>query len=204
MQVLKDEVKSAILSAACHEFLEKGYDRASMRNIAAHAGVSTGNLYRYYSNKEELFYAITTPVYNRLLALSEHPSNYASAGTPLSLAQVIEQIGLAMSGLLLENRKEMLILLDGSARTKYADAKEQILSVFAQHVEGHLIMSGSGASQLLQSAGQTVSIAARPLAVSFLEGLFEIMRLYEDEQLIAACTMQYVGMLFQGLGKLLR
>ncbi|MNI50915.1 hypothetical protein D3C73_1056090 [compost metagenome] len=47
-----------------------------------------------------------------------------------------------------------------------------------------------------------VRLAARPLAVSFLEGLFEIMRLYEDEQLITACTIQYVDVLFQGFGKL--
>ncbi|WP_052339590.1 TetR/AcrR family transcriptional regulator [Gorillibacterium massiliense] len=202
MQVLKDEVKAAILAAACNEFLEKGYNNASMRDIARHASVSTGNLYRYYSNKEELFYAITTPVYNRLLALSEHQSGKLHGGTQLTLEQMIIQIGHVMSRLLRENRKDLLILLDGSAGTKYADAKNQIVTVFAGHVQEHLEAMGHVTEYQSQSIGHVTKLAARPLAVSFLEGLFEIMRLYEDEQLINTCTMQYVDMLFQGFGKL--
>lgn len=206
MQVLKEDVKAAILAAACQEFLEKGYNLASMRGIAKQANISAGNLYRYYPNKEELFYAITTPVYHRLLALNEHQSGKIREDVSLTLEQMITQIGQVMSGLLLDNRKEMLILLDGSAGTKYEDAKDQIVAVFAEHVEQHLERSGysSGNQSQSQSIGYSAGLVAKPLAVSFLEGLFEIMRLYEDEQLIRACTMRYIDILFQGFGKLVQ
>ena len=39
-------------------FLEKGFDAASMGEIARQAGVSKGTLYVYFESKEELFEAI--------------------------------------------------------------------------------------------------------------------------------------------------
>ena len=47
-----------IFSAALQEFLEKGYQSASLRNIVKMAGVTTGAFYGYYKSKEELFEAL--------------------------------------------------------------------------------------------------------------------------------------------------
>ena len=47
-----------ILEAAKQEFLEKGFQGASLRNIVKTAGVTTGAFYGYYSNKEALFAAL--------------------------------------------------------------------------------------------------------------------------------------------------
>ena len=47
-----------ILSAAMREFLEKGYQSASLRNIVKTAGVTTGAFYGYFKSKEELFGAL--------------------------------------------------------------------------------------------------------------------------------------------------
>lgn len=44
--------------AAKQEFLEKGYQSASLRNIVKTAGVTTGAFYGYYKGKEELFEAL--------------------------------------------------------------------------------------------------------------------------------------------------
>lgn len=41
--------------AAKQEFLEKGFQLASLRNIVKTAGVTTGAFYGYYKSKEELF-----------------------------------------------------------------------------------------------------------------------------------------------------
>lgn len=40
-----------ILAAAKAEFLEKGYQSASLRNIVKSAGVTTGAFYGYYSSR---------------------------------------------------------------------------------------------------------------------------------------------------------
>ena len=52
-----------ILSSARKEFLEKGYKEASLRTISATAGVTTGALYGYFKNKEELFDALVHEEY---------------------------------------------------------------------------------------------------------------------------------------------
>src|SRR5580658_8684526 len=47
-----------IIDGARAVFLAKGFDAASMNDIARAAGVSKGTLYVYFANKEELFAAI--------------------------------------------------------------------------------------------------------------------------------------------------
>ena len=40
-----------IISAGAAEFLSKGFQRASLRNIVKDAGVTTGAFYGYFSSK---------------------------------------------------------------------------------------------------------------------------------------------------------
>ena len=51
-----------ILDGALEGFLAKGYDAASMSEIARASGVSKGTLYVYFKNKEELFDDIVSGV----------------------------------------------------------------------------------------------------------------------------------------------
>ncbi|PXX59153.1 TetR family transcriptional regulator [Nocardia tenerifensis] len=48
---------AAILAAAQELFAERGYERATVRDIAARAGVNQALLFRYFGNKDELFRA---------------------------------------------------------------------------------------------------------------------------------------------------
>ena len=50
-----------IFEAAREEFLEKGFQGASLRKIVKNAGVTTGAFYRYYPTKEALFDALVKP-----------------------------------------------------------------------------------------------------------------------------------------------
>lgn len=54
-QVLKEEVRARIVEAAERTFAEKGYEEATIGEIARVAGISTGNVYRYYEDKRALF-----------------------------------------------------------------------------------------------------------------------------------------------------
>ncbi|MGD2047117.1 MAG: TetR family transcriptional regulator [Gemmatimonadota bacterium] len=57
-QYLKEEVRDRIRAAALGAFASEGYAEATMAGIAAAAGVSAGNLYRYFESKEDLFDAV--------------------------------------------------------------------------------------------------------------------------------------------------
>ncbi|ANN16761.1 TetR family transcriptional regulator [Amycolatopsis orientalis] len=49
-----EETKSLIVATALRLFAENGYDRTTMRAIAAEAGVSVGNAYYYFASKDQL------------------------------------------------------------------------------------------------------------------------------------------------------
>ena len=52
------ETKKKILDSAMEEFLDKGFMSASLRTIAANAGLTTGAMYRHFKDKDALFCAL--------------------------------------------------------------------------------------------------------------------------------------------------
>ena len=58
---------SAILEAGKKEFLTFGYEKASLRRIAAEASVTTGAIYGCFSGKEAIFEALTGEVSQTLV-----------------------------------------------------------------------------------------------------------------------------------------
>lgn len=65
---MKDEkeTKSKLLASAKAEFLEKGYINASLRSICKNAGVTTGALYFFFRDKEDLFDSLVAPAMTEL------------------------------------------------------------------------------------------------------------------------------------------
>ena len=60
-QTKKDGVRDAILAAAFARFSEKGYSETTIPAIAAAAGISTANVYRYFPSKLEILYTLYEP-----------------------------------------------------------------------------------------------------------------------------------------------
>ncbi|HEX9337935.1 MAG TPA: TetR family transcriptional regulator [Pseudonocardiaceae bacterium] len=60
--------KAALLSAARELFIERGFDRTTVRDIAALAGANQALLFRYFGSKEALFRAAMTSQGHQLLA----------------------------------------------------------------------------------------------------------------------------------------
>ena len=79
-----------IHAAARDEFLEKGFQEASLRNIVKTAGVTTGAFYGYYGSKAELFRALVGEVYDTILATYQAALD---AFASLPLEQQPEQMG---------------------------------------------------------------------------------------------------------------
>ena len=61
------------MAVAKLQFGQKGYSKTSMREIAELAGVGVGNIYNYFTGKDELFGEVVRPVMHALEAmLQEH------------------------------------------------------------------------------------------------------------------------------------
>lgn len=60
MRPLNEKLAAELLEAGKKVFLETGFQGASLREIASMLGVTTGAIYRYYTDKEALFDAIVS------------------------------------------------------------------------------------------------------------------------------------------------
>ncbi len=60
-----------IILSAKKEFLNKGFEKASIRAIAADAGLSSAALYRHFADKEEMFAALVEPLVKQFQSLFE-------------------------------------------------------------------------------------------------------------------------------------
>ena len=58
-----------IIAAAREEFMAYGFTDASVRRIAAAAGMSQAGLYRHFPGKEEMFAALVEPAFQGMMAL---------------------------------------------------------------------------------------------------------------------------------------
>lgn len=62
-----------MIASAKAEFMEKGYAKASLRKICAKAGVTTGAIYFFFQDKEDLFAAIVEkPAAELLKIIHDH------------------------------------------------------------------------------------------------------------------------------------
>ena len=48
--------REKIIDAAVKVFLRKGFEKATVREIAREAGITTGAIYHHYRNKDELIH----------------------------------------------------------------------------------------------------------------------------------------------------
>jgi AcrR family transcriptional regulator len=73
-----------ILGSAALAIRALGWRRAGMRQIAQAAGISAGNLYYYFKNKEELLYVCQELTLDALLEVAREAKLLASASARLS------------------------------------------------------------------------------------------------------------------------
>ncbi|MEV4238698.1 MULTISPECIES: helix-turn-helix domain-containing protein [unclassified Nocardia] len=61
----------ALLDAAARVFAERGYDKTTVADITAAAGVSRATMYVYFASKDEIFLALAAQVRDGFLAAQE-------------------------------------------------------------------------------------------------------------------------------------
>ena len=122
-----------IHAAAKEEFMEKGFQAASLRNIAKTAGVTTGAFYGYYDSKEELFAALVDPAYEYMMGRYKQTHEYFES---LPMEKQPEQMGKmsseCMNELLAyscEHMDEFYLILKCSEGTKYASMIDDMVEL---------------------------------------------------------------------------
>lgn len=92
MRVRTDEKRSRILATAASVFLERGFERASMSEIAARNGGSKATLYGYFRSKQELFLAVALAEGEKQVGPAFASLETGAAGVRDSLLHVGEKL----------------------------------------------------------------------------------------------------------------
>lgn len=54
--------RGRVLSAAAHLFRDKGFDRTTVRDIAAMVGIQSGSIFHHFRNKDDILFAVMEEV----------------------------------------------------------------------------------------------------------------------------------------------
>ena len=133
MRLLNDELAKNILEASKKEFLEKGFQKASVRSIAAAVNVTTGAVYRYYENKEALFDALVKEpaeeLYELYRSYNEDFSNQELNKQMSELSDGVEDDTDGMLGFIYEHYDAFKLIACCSEGSKYADYVERLIEI---------------------------------------------------------------------------
>jgi len=104
------------------EFLEKGYEGASIRSIGARAGMTSAGLYRHYADKEAMFEAMVQPLVDEMKRWLKNHTNkkYDIVEGDLTQENIFgESFVDLIRDVILPRRDEFILLMTCSGGTKY-------------------------------------------------------------------------------------
>jgi AcrR family transcriptional regulator len=139
----KEEARKRILDTATKLFLEKGYKKTKMTEIARVLGVSKGALYQYYNSKEELLLEVikSGTQFRRSSLFNELSSNQLSdISNPIYFTKMVSstdqmnQLGVEVASAALHNKE----LLQG-LRSFYQSEVDVVQNYFESLKENGLV-----------------------------------------------------------------
>jgi AcrR family transcriptional regulator len=132
-QTLKQEIVENILQTAMRLFAVKGVRVTSMADLAKEVGISTGNVYRYFPDKEALFYAVIPSEFvHKTEALLKR--KMLAAGTT-DHDQTHQMVSAKFLEYCIANRERIVILLSQAEGTKYSSIRRNFLNRLLDFVE---------------------------------------------------------------------
>ena len=172
-QILKDEVKNRIVEAAKREFMENTYERTSMRNIANRSNITVGNLYRYFTSKEELNQFIVRPALEKLqeLVLKISPNQVDILNmenislTSSQMREMLDSLADGVVDIYSKHRIEMNILMMRTNINKY------LVDWFTEAIAS-IIANNFGIEKDLPS----IKLLGRVYAESIFSGFITMLR----------------------------
>jgi hydroxymethylglutaryl-CoA reductase len=88
----KERRRQQIMVAAKRVFTEKGFNKATMEDIAQEAELSPGTLYLYFKNKEELYASLSLRILQYLLIRVEHVNDEKDTGPEEKLKSLMPDL----------------------------------------------------------------------------------------------------------------
>ena len=181
----KDKTLSHIKvqKAIKEEFLEKGYEAASIRSIGARAGMTSAGLYRHYADKDAMFDEVVSPVIEKLKRWTKDHKDkkYALVDGGAGRNELFgESFVDLIREVILPNREEFKLLITRAGGSKY----ENFIHDFAENNQKDMI----DAFKYLRKSGYPVKKIDEEeihmLLSAYLTACFEpIIHEYDDTKI---------------------
>ena len=198
MKPKSDETKDLILAVARQEFLAKGFHEASLRYIAKKANGTTGIIYTYFKNKNDLFETLVQPLV--------HQFEKRLATEEMSIKEASEQLGMSPKTWFTKNLKFLIGLIEA-----YPDEMRLLFlkaqgSAFENYKE-MLIQAGTRRSvAIFRTLKRKKSFKNQELSEFFVLNLVkyvinvvvEMMKQNKSPKQIAAYENEITSFLFSG------
>ena len=175
-----EKVKKAVKE----EFLEKGYEDASIRSIGARAGMTSAGLYRHYTDKEAMFNAMVEPLIESIKEWTRKHTNkkYTLLECNVPDNELFGENFVDMvKEVILPRRDEFILLISRSAGTKYEN-------FIHDYVEDNQKEFMEAIGYLKEKGYQTAELGEEELHMllsAYLTACFEpIIHDYEDSKVI--------------------
>ena len=139
------ETRDRILHAAGEVFTSRGYDGASVDQVAAAAGLTKGAVYSSFSGKDELFFALVADRLDQRLAVAA-----AAADGQRDLRQLFDSAEDDLAALFTTQRDWQLLFIecwaravrDPERRAEWAHQRRAARAVIADFFERHAAATG--------------------------------------------------------------
>jgi len=127
----KGETYTAILKNAKKEFLQNGFEKASMRSIAAMTGITAGALYKHFPSKAAIFDALVQPLIAQTLRIGTDFSAIAvhlfKTEDSNAIKEAIRMSLQNLFSLVYNSFDEFKLLFNRSSGTKYENIRHEFV-----------------------------------------------------------------------------
>lgn len=204
MQIKKKEVKDKIVKAAYKEFREKGYEKASIRSIAALAGVTKGSIYTYFKNKDELYCHIVKPGLDVVIGtMTDDYGEEHSLGTfdeVYQYDQSVKEFRLQVQEII-EYKDLIYMLFFRSSGSSLEDYKERIIQRYEKSSRYFYKVIGEANPNLNTDVTELFIHSCAILYIGFIE---EILIHEPDEETIEKFAKEMTSFVHFGTEKVIK
>jgi AcrR family transcriptional regulator len=176
----KEIKRLQLKKAALRTFLRHGYLSATMKQIAADADMTEGNIYCYYPSKKALFAALAEPIRKNIESLIS--SGYAMIIQSCRFDTGILEQNIGEAAALFHNyRDETILLFEGSEGSDYQNSKQVLIQqLYSRITELSRNYAAQNNKRIVKG-----EIYFRLLAVFWVESFLTAIKFSDTEEGIA-------------------
>lgn len=169
----KTETHRKLYECMRREFLEKGFEKASLNNIAKQAGITPAGVYRHYASKEAMFEALVKPVVDDFKAICNvEMKSISEEALKKHLLEGYSSFENAWIDYIYKYFDEFKLLVVCSKGTKYESFFDELVRMEEESSEQLIALLDNAGFQCRTLTKEQCHIAA----TIYITGLFEVIR----------------------------